>query len=69
LLQELHDNAKVRDEAYKLRGTGRYNMKTKLRSFQEWDLVWRMRGEARKELTYGKFASNWESLFQRKKNL
>jgi len=69
LLQKMRDKAKVREEACKQRAARRYNSKTKSRSFQEGDLVWRMREEARKPAAEGKFNSNWEGPFKVKENL
>jgi len=69
LLQEMHEKAKVREEACKQRAARRYNSKTKSHLFQEGDLVWRMRGEARKLVAEGKFSSNWEGPFIVKENL
>jgi len=43
ILQELCDKAQIREEACKQRASRRYNSNTKPRSFQEGDLVWRMR--------------------------
>jgi len=45
-----------------------YNMKTRPRSFLAGDLVWRMKGDARKDRVEGKFASNWEGLFSFQSN-
>jgi len=63
LLQELHDKAKVREEACKKRAARRYNSKTKLRSFLPGDLVLRAKGEARKDNTQGKLTANWKGSF------
>ena len=41
----------------------------KPRSFQEGDLVWRMKGEARKTSAEGKFSSNGEGPFKVKESL
>jgi len=65
----MRDKPKVREEVCKQRAARRYNSKTKSRSFQEGDLVWRMRGESRKPTTEGKFSSNWEGPFKIKENL
>jgi len=65
----MRDKAKLWEEVCKQRTTRRYNSKTKLHSFQEGDLVWRMRGEARKSAAEGKFSSNWEGPFKIKENL
>jgi len=69
LLQELRDMAKIWEEACKQRASRRYNSKTKPRAFQECDLVWRMRGEARKASIKGKFSSNWNGPFKITKSL
>jgi len=49
LISELRDKCKIREEACKMRVTRRYNSKVKPRSFQEGDLVWRMRSDAQKD--------------------
>jgi len=61
LLNELRDKSKIREAACKLRAARRYNSKVKPKSFQQSDLVWRMRSNARK--SDGKFSSNWEGPF------
>ena len=62
LLNELRDKSKIREAACKLRASRRYNSKVQPRSFQQGDLVWRMRSNARK--SDGKFSSNWEGPFR-----
>ena len=69
LLQESRDKAKIREEACKRIVARRYNSKTKPKAFQEGDLVWRMKGEARKIPAEGKFNANWEGPFKIKENL
>jgi len=67
--EESRDKAKIREKACKQIVARRYNSKTKPRAFQEGDLVWRMKGEARKVPTEGKFNANWEGLFKVRENL
>jgi len=62
LLNELRDKSKIREAACKLRAARRYNSKVQPRSFQQGDLVWRMRSNARK--SDDKFSSNWEGPFR-----
>jgi len=69
LLQESCDKAKIREEACKRIVARRYNSKTKPRAFQEGDLVWRMKGEARKVSAEGKFNANWEGPLNVRENL
>jgi len=48
LIEELREKAKLREEVVKRRTCKRFNAKVKPRSFNEGDLVWRMRTDARK---------------------
>ena len=50
--------------ACKVKAAKRYNTKVKQRRFHPEDLVWRARGNARKEKGEGKFSSNWEGPFR-----
>nr|KYP64489.1 Pol polyprotein [Cajanus cajan] len=61
LIDETKECARVQEEACKLKASRRYNSKLKPRSFREGDLVWRAVGEARKDISAGKFAANWEA--------
>ena len=53
----------------KRRACKRFNAKVKSRFFNEGDLVWRMRTEARKDSTQGKLAPNCEGSFRIVENL
>jgi len=55
-LKKFKDKAHIRDEAYKIGASKRYNSKVKPRKFYQVDLVWRMRSKARK--TKGKLLAN-----------
>ena len=46
---EVQEMAKIREEATKLQVARRYNTKVQPRAFQPGDLIWRVRGEARKD--------------------
>jgi len=56
LVSEFHDKSKIREAAYKIRASRRYNTKVRPMGFQKGDLVWRMRSNARKNEE--KFSSN-----------
>ena len=58
---ELEIKDKVQDKLQALR---RYNTKVQSRAFQPGDLVWQVRGEARKDLWVGKLRPNWEGPFR-----
>nr|KYP45545.1 hypothetical protein KK1_032904 [Cajanus cajan] len=64
LVDELRDEARIHEEACKLRASRRYNTRVKPRSFRAGDLVWRLLGEARKETTDGKLAPTWGGPFR-----
>ncbi|XP_014511562.1 uncharacterized protein LOC106770260 [Vigna radiata var. radiata] len=57
-LPEKREVAMIRNVAQKRLLVRRYNTKVKPRSFTAGDLVWRKRGEARKEKAYGKLSGN-----------
>ncbi|XP_022638464.1 uncharacterized protein LOC111241956 [Vigna radiata var. radiata] len=59
-LPERHEIALIKNEAQKRLIARRYNTKVKPRNFTEGDLVWRKRGDARKNKAHGKLADNWE---------
>jgi len=69
LIEELREKEKIREEAVKRRACKRFNGKVKPRTFNEGDLVWRMRTDARKDPTHGKLAPNWEGLFRIVENI
>nr|KYP36351.1 Retrovirus-related Pol polyprotein from transposon 17.6 [Cajanus cajan] len=64
LVDELRDEARIHEEACKLRASRRYNTRVKPRSFRAGDLVWRLLGEARKNTTDGKLAPTWDGPFR-----
>ena len=69
LIEELRERAKIKEEAVKRKTSKRFNAKVKPRSFNEGDLVWKMRIDARKDPQQGKLASNWEGPFRILENL
>nr|KYP43134.1 Retrovirus-related Pol polyprotein from transposon 297 family [Cajanus cajan] len=69
LVDELRDEAQSHEEACKLRASRRYNTRVKPRSFRVGDLVWRLRGEARKDTSDGKLAPTWGGPFRVTENL
>nr|KYP59574.1 Retrotransposable element Tf2 [Cajanus cajan] len=64
LVDELKDEARIHEEACKLRASRRYNTRVKPQSFRAGDLVWRFLGKARKYTTDGKLAPTWGSPFR-----
>ncbi|XP_017419350.1 uncharacterized protein LOC108329586 [Vigna angularis] len=64
ILPERREVATIRAEAQKRMLSRRYNTKVKPRAFKSGDLVWRKRGEARKNRAHGKLAANWEGPFR-----
>ncbi|XP_047166601.1 uncharacterized protein K02A2.6-like [Vigna umbellata] len=64
VLPERRAVATIRAEAQKRMLSRRYNTKVKPRTFKSGDLVWRKRGEARKNRAHGKLAANWEGPFR-----
>ncbi|XP_052726197.1 uncharacterized protein LOC128194674 [Vigna angularis] len=58
VLPERREVATIRAEAQKRMLSRRYNTKVKPRAFKSGDLVWRKRGEARKNRAHGKLAAN-----------
>ena len=69
LIEELREKATIREAAVKRRACKRFNAKVQLRTFNEGDLVWRMRNDAIKDPTQGKLAPNWEGPFRIVENL
>jgi len=63
-MEELREKEKIREEAVKRRACKRFNAKVKPRVFNEGDLVWSMRTDARKDPTQGKLAPNLEGPFR-----
>jgi len=64
LIQEVREEARVRDEAAKLRAARRYNTQLRERSFKKDDLVWRKTGEARRNRQEDKLALNYNGPFR-----
>jgi len=62
LVSEFCDKSRIREAAYKIQTSRRYNTKVRSRSFQKGYLVWRMHSDAKKN--EGKFSSNWEGPFR-----
>jgi len=58
LVQEVREEAKIREEAAKLRAARRYNTRVRERAFRKGDLVWKKVSEARKNRQQGKLAPN-----------
>ena len=69
LIEELRERVQIKEEAVNRRASKRFNAKVKPMSFNEGDLVWRMRTNARKDPQQGKLASNWEGPFRVLENL
>nr|KYP52486.1 Retrovirus-related Pol polyprotein from transposon 297 family [Cajanus cajan] len=69
LLDELRDEAQIHEEACKLQASRRYNSRVRPRSFRTGDLVWRLLGEARKDVSDGKLAPTWGGPFRVAENL
>ncbi|WVY97056.1 hypothetical protein V8G54_029207 [Vigna mungo] len=68
-LPERREIALIKNEAQKRLITRRYNTKVRPRHFNEGDLVWRKRGDARRNKSHGKLADNWEGPFRVIKDL
>ncbi|XP_052734193.1 uncharacterized protein LOC108339372 [Vigna angularis] len=64
ILPERREVAAIRAAAQKRMLSRRYNTKVKPRTFKNGDLVWRKRGEARKNRAHGKLSANWEGPFR-----
>ena len=64
LIKKLREKAKIREKAVKRRSCKRFNTIVKPRSFNEGDLEWKMRTDARKDPQQGKLAPNWEGPFR-----
>jgi len=62
--EEVQDMVRIREEATKLQAARRYNTKVQPWAFQPGDLVWRVRGEARKGPWARKLGPNWEGPFK-----
>ena len=48
-IDEVQETVRIKEEVAKLRAARRYNTKVQSRAFQPSDLVWRVRGEAKKD--------------------
>jgi len=64
LVQEVREEARIHEEAAKLRAARRYNFRVRQRTFQRDNLVWRKVGEARRNKQKGKLAPNWDGPFR-----
>jgi len=64
LIHEVREDARIREEAAKLRAARRYNTRVRERAFQKGDLVWRKVGTARRNRQKGKLAPNWDGPFR-----
>ena len=64
LVEEVRNEARIQEETCKRRVTRKYNSKLRRRNFITGDLVWRMRGDARKNHLEGMLSPNWEGPFQ-----
>nr|KYP33544.1 Retrovirus-related Pol polyprotein from transposon 17.6 [Cajanus cajan] len=69
LIDELRDEARIHEEACKLRASRRYNTRVRPRSFRVGDLVRRLLGEARRDTSEGKLEPNWGGPFRVLKDL
>nr|KYP55448.1 hypothetical protein KK1_001660 [Cajanus cajan] len=63
LIDELRDEARIHEEACKLRASRRYNTRFLPRFFRAGDLVWRLLGDARRDSSERKLAPNWDGPF------
>jgi len=61
--------ARIKEKAAKLRAARRYNTKVQPQAFQPSNLVWRVRGEARKDARAKKLGPNEEGPFRVTTNL
>nr|KYP59627.1 Gypsy retrotransposon integrase-like protein 1 [Cajanus cajan] len=64
VIDEVRDRSQIIAEACKQRMSRRFNSKLKPRNFQEGDLVWRVSGSARRNLTEGKLAASWDGPYR-----
>nr|KYP51954.1 hypothetical protein KK1_026164 [Cajanus cajan] len=64
LIDELREEARVHEEACKLRASRRYNTRVRPCSFRVGDLVWRLQGEARRDPLEGKLTPNRDGPFR-----
>nr|KYP55825.1 hypothetical protein KK1_002050 [Cajanus cajan] len=69
LIDELREEARIHEEACKLRASRRYKTRVRPRSFQVGDLVWRLLGDACRDSSEGKLAPNWDGPFRVTENL
>nr|KYP53963.1 hypothetical protein KK1_000128 [Cajanus cajan] len=69
LIDELRKEARIHEEACKLRASRRYNTRVRPRSFRVGDLMWRLLGDARRDPLEGKLAPNWDGPFRITENL
>lgn len=64
LAEEVRSEARVHEEACKKRVTWKYNSKLRKRNFKTNDMVWRLRGDSRKDNLEVKLTLNWEWSFR-----
>nr|KYP75885.1 Transposon Ty3-I Gag-Pol polyprotein [Cajanus cajan] len=64
LIDKLKEEARIHEEACKLRASRRYNTRVRPCSFRVGDLVWQLQGEARRDPSEGKLAPNWDGPFR-----
>nr|KYP72951.1 Retrovirus-related Pol polyprotein from transposon 412 family [Cajanus cajan] len=69
IVEDIRDRALVVVEACKQRYKRKFDTKVRPKEFREGDLVWRVIGEARKDLRHGKLAPNWDEPFRIRHNL
>nr|KYP37795.1 hypothetical protein KK1_041004 [Cajanus cajan] len=69
LIDELREEARIHEEACKLRASRRYNTRVRTRSFRVGDLVWQLLGDARRDSSEGKLVPNWDGPFRVTENL
>jgi len=69
LIHEVREDARIREEAAKLRAARQYNTRVRERAFRKGDLVWRKVGTARRSRQKGKLALNWDGPFRVTDNL
>jgi len=67
--EEIREMAKIREKTSKLRAARRFNRKVQPRAFQPGDLIWRIRGEVKKDTRARKLGPNWEGPFRVTTNL
>lgn len=64
LVEEVKHEARIQEEVWKRRVTGKLKSKLRKRKFIAGDLVWRIIGDAQKDHLKGKLSPNWEGPFR-----